>query len=154
MHSLHKVRRATRINMIIVSSEMEINVIDLHTLSQQSRLEPQISWTFSNSRISLSPATLSQNQENNLVRLVFIAWNKLEDILQPINHPQTNTINQQTYENPKKNETKKLNSQIISVSLKKESLKTLNQPVEIYFAHLNPDRITKSLCVYWDYNIR
>uniref|UniRef100_A0A1B6DWT0 Latrophilin Cirl n=1 Tax=Clastoptera arizonana TaxID=38151 RepID=A0A1B6DWT0_9HEMI len=86
--------------------------------------------------IRLEKGALLENSEGGLVRLVFIAFDHLEEILQPEAYNVTHLIN----------------SKVISASLGNGRHIQLSEPVTVGLRHLRTENVTNPLCVYWDYD--
>lgn len=87
--------------------------------------------------IRLERGALLENSEGGLVRLVFVAFDRLEEILQPQAH----------------NATRLINSKVISASLGKGRHIQLSEPVTICLKHLRTENVTNPSCVFWDYTM-
>ena len=101
-------------------------------------------WSVSNDSIELPQGALLENSDGGLVRLVFVAFDHLEEILQW--YPESIEVN-----NNNKNITRILNSKIISASLGKGRHIQLREPVKLTFKHLQIDNVSDPSCVFWDY---
>lgn len=88
--------------------------------------------------IRLERETLLENSEGGLVRLVFVAFDRLEEILQ------LETANT----------TRLINSKVISASLSKGSRIKLSDPVTVCLSHIRSENVTNPTCVFWDYSLR
>lgn len=99
-------------------------------------------WSVSNDSIELPKGALLENSDGHLVRLVFVAFDRLEEILQW--YPDS-------LENTGKNVTRMLNSKVISASLGKGRHIQLREPVRLTFRHLQTENVSNPSCVFWDY---
>lgn len=88
-----------------------------------------------NTWLQLHKTALLENSEAGFVRLVYIAFDSLENILQP---QSTNGV-------------RIINSKIVSASLGKGKHIQLHQPVTLCFQHLQIDNVSNPTCVFWDY---
>lgn len=88
--------------------------------------------------LRLERGALLENSEGGFVRLVFVAFDRLEEILQPQTH----------------NATRLINSKVISASLGKGRHIQLSEPVTICLKHLRTENVTNPSCVFWDYTMR
>lgn len=88
--------------------------------------------------IRLEREALMENSEGGLVRLVFVAFDRLEEILQ--------------VEAP--NATRVINSKVISASLGKGRHIQLSDPVTVCLRHIRTENVTNPTCVFWDYTMR
>lgn len=97
-------------------------------------------WTASNDTIELPRGALIENSEGGFVRLVFVAFHRLEEILQwqPDSEGESNI-------------TRILNSKVISASLGKGRHIQLHEPVRLTLKHLKSENVSNPSCVFWDY---
>lgn len=95
-----------------------------------------------------------RSSENGMVRMVFMEFDRLEEILQP--HNDLSAVDQPAYEfeMPLENTSRIINSKIVSAALSKARHVQLSEPVRVYFRHLRMDNVTNPVCVYWNYNER
>ena len=126
--------------------------------------QPQNRWAQLEDRIELTKGALldNVNKDDGFIRLVFMAFDRLEEILQPQieltldNH----AINGRREPTPSStsngdlNITEILNTKVISASLGKGKHVQLSDPVRLYFHHLITENVTNPRCVYWNYAIR
>ncbi|XP_050314725.1 latrophilin Cirl-like isoform X2 [Anthonomus grandis grandis] len=98
-------------------------------------------WKASNDSIELPKEALLENTDSNLVKLVFVAFDRLEEILQwhPDNTDAANNI------------TRILNSKVISASLGKGRHIQLKEPVRLTLKHIRTENVSNPRCVFWDY---
>jgi latrophilin 1 len=99
-------------------------------------------WSASNDSIELSQGALQENSDGGLVRLVFVAFDRLEEILQW--QPDSSETN--------RNVTRMLNSKVISASLGKGRHIQLREPVRLTLRHLQTENVSNPSCVFWDYS--
>lgn len=111
-------------------------------------------WTGSNDQVELTKGALLDNSEKGIVRLVFMAFDKLEEILQPQYDDSQEDVEVVPMSRTRKNSTKVLISKVISASLGKGKHKQLSEPVRIHFKHVGVKNVTNPSCVFWDYSIR
>lgn len=88
--------------------------------------------------IRLEREALLENSEGGLVRLVFVAFDRLEEILQL----------------EAANATRLINSKVISASLGKGRHIQLSDPVTVCLSHIRTENVTNPTCVFWDYTMR
>lgn len=100
-------------------------------------------WTASNDSIELPKGALLENSDGGFVRIVFSAFDRLEEILQW--HPESIDAS------GNKNLTRVLNSKVISASLGKGRHIQLREPVRLTLRHLHTENVTNPSCVFWDY---
>ncbi|KAK7863093.1 hypothetical protein R5R35_004918 [Gryllus longicercus] len=97
-------------------------------------------WPVSQDWLQLPRGALLENSEGGLVRLVFVAFDRLEEILQP-QPPREHS-----------NVTRVLNTKVISASLGKGRHIQLSEPVRLFLRHLITENVTNPSCVFWDYS--
>jgi hypothetical protein len=93
------------------------------------------------------------------VRLVFVAFDRLEEILQPQADPSTVVVVSENGEvttgvRGSHNVTRVLNSKVISASLGKGRHIQLSEPVRLSLHHIRTENISNPACVFWDYTMR
>lgn len=123
-----------------------LSVRVLETRSVTTELFPSDSkWSANNDSIELSQMALQENSDGGLIRLVFVAFDRLEEILQwqPDSAEQTSNNNE--------NVTRMLNSKVISASLGKGRHIQLREPVRLTLRHLQTENVSNPSCVFWDY---
>ncbi|XP_018348308.1 PREDICTED: latrophilin Cirl-like isoform X4 [Trachymyrmex septentrionalis] len=134
---------------------MEVRVLDARNIGNELEVFPseaaQQRWTVSNDRVELTRGALLENSEGGIVRLVFMAFDRLEEILQPQAEPPSVVMNDDPQPLPRRNTTRLLNSKVISASLGKGRHIQLSEPVRVYFRHLAVENVTNPTCVFWDY---
>ena len=108
------------------------------------------SWNGSGDEIILTPEAVLQNGNNGAVRVIFTAFNQLDQLLIPLKTTSGRFLNNhETSTKPRRF----INSRVIAASLGRGRHIELPQPVQITFKHLNdvdPARVRPE-CVYWDY---
>ncbi|XP_050519507.1 latrophilin Cirl isoform X1 [Diabrotica virgifera virgifera] len=125
---------------------LSVRVLDVKSLSYEVFPEGATKkhWKVSNDVIELPRGALIENSDGSLVRLVFVAFDRLEEILQwqpeGIDTP-----------NPSNNVSKVLNSKVISASLGKGRHIQLKEPVKLTLQHLKIENVSNPTCVFWDY---
>jgi hypothetical protein len=93
------------------------------------------------------------------VRLVFVAFDRLEEILQPQADPSTVVVVSENGEVTtgvlgSHNVTRVLNSKVISASLGKGRHIQLSEPVRLCLRHIRTENVSNPACVFWDYTMR
>ncbi|XP_015596630.1 latrophilin Cirl isoform X3 [Cephus cinctus] len=134
---------------------MEVRVLETRNIDNDLEVFPteaaRESWAASNDRVELTRGALLGNSEGGIVRLVFMAFDRLEEILQPQAEVPSVVMNDDPQPSPKKNTSRILNSKVISASLGKGRHIQLSEPVRLYFKHLSVENVTNPTCVFWDY---
>ncbi|CAD7094067.1 unnamed protein product [Hermetia illucens] len=114
-------------------------------------------WDVSEDRIELPRGALVENSEAGLVRIVFVAFDRLETILKPwLNHLDVKFTKGEMQRNHSKNtagiqQNRILNSKVISASLGKGRHIQLSQPIRLILRHLKVENVTNPVCVFWNY---
>lgn len=133
---------------------VEVRVLDARNMGNEQQVFPseetEQKWTVSSDRVELTKAALLDNSDNGVVRLVFMAFDKLEEILQPQEESLSGFTSDDTQ--PRKN--RLLNTKVISASLGKGRHIQLSEPVRVCFKHLTVDNVTNPTCAFWDYTLR
>ncbi|KAK0161858.1 hypothetical protein PV327_008263 [Microctonus hyperodae] len=133
---------------------MEVRVLDTRNIDNNAELFPTESarerWTASNDHVELTRRSLLKNNDDGIIRLVFMAFDRLEEILQPQVEEPFVSLNEEA-RLPRNISNRILNSKIISASLGKGRHIELSEPVRIYFEHLTVENVTNPTCVFWDY---
>lgn len=125
-------------------SVLSVRVLDTKSLTNEkfpSGTKSQ--WIASNDSVELPKEALLENSDGNLVRLVFVSFDRLEEILQW--QPDASDINSSN------NVTRILNSKVISASLGKGRHIQLKEPVKLTLKHLQIENVSNPTCVFWDY---
>ncbi|XP_058454822.1 latrophilin Cirl [Malaya genurostris] len=121
-------------------------------------------WHVSDDLIELPKAALIENSEGGLVRIVFVAFDRLEQILRPqFSNIQQPRVDQNKLEQddatagagksdvsstPRQ---RLLNSKVISASLGKGRHIQLSQPIRMILKHLRTKNVSNPACVFWNY---
>ncbi|CAD0206234.1 unnamed protein product [Chrysodeixis includens] len=125
----------------------------------------QEQWKGSEDTITIPKAALLDNRQNDLVRIVFFAFDRLEEILPPTfgKTPRflssfqadsgTSSSTSINSEKEKRNVTRVLNSKVISASLGNGRHIQLSQMVQVTMKHLKTENVTNPACVFWDYTL-
>ncbi|XP_072749834.1 latrophilin Cirl isoform X7 [Anoplolepis gracilipes] len=134
---------------------MEVRVLEARNIDNELEVFPseaaQQKWTVSNDRVELTRGALVDSSENGVVRLVFMAFDRLEEILQPQAESPSVVMSDDPQPLSRRNTTRILNSKVISASLGKGRHIQLSEPVRVYFRHLVVENVTNPTCVFWDY---
>ncbi|KAG6450607.1 hypothetical protein O3G_MSEX006656 [Manduca sexta] len=146
-------------NICLSVRVLEVKNVEDETFPSQIAQEQ---WKASEDTITIPKAALLDNRQHDLVRIVFFAFDRLEQILPPTfgKTPQyaayqsdsasTTSINS---EKEKKNITRVLNSKVISASLGNGRHIQLSQMVRLTLKHLKIENVTNPACVFWDYTL-
>ncbi|XP_068917391.1 latrophilin Cirl-like isoform X4 [Tenebrio molitor] len=135
------VMRKKTVDQIVKNIMLSVRVLE--TKSVTTEVFPSDNkWSASNDSIELSQGALQENSDGGLVRLVFVAFDRLEEILQW--QPDSSETN--------RNVTRMLNSKVISASLGKGRHIQLREPVRLTLRHLQTENVSNPSCVFWDYS--
>ncbi|CAH1153302.1 unnamed protein product [Phaedon cochleariae] len=120
---------------------LSVRVLDLKSLKSETfpSEDHKRGWQVSNDTVELPRGALMENSDGALVRLVFVAFDRLEEILQ------------WQPEGGDNNASKILNSKVISASLGKGRHIQLREPVKLTMRHLRTENVSNPACVFWDY---
>ncbi|XP_021940476.1 latrophilin Cirl isoform X4 [Zootermopsis nevadensis] len=139
---------------------LSVRVVETHNVAVEqfpssSTLEQ---WPVSQDWLQLPRGALLENSEGGFVRLVFVAFDRLEEILQPQADPSTVVVVGENGEvttgvRPSRNMTRVLNSKVISASLGKGRHIQLSEPVRLSLRHLRTENVSNPACVFWDYTM-
>jgi adhesion G protein-coupled receptor L1 len=115
----------------------------------------------------LPRGALVEHSEGGLVRIVFVAFDRLEVILRPTsimqrqaeNSDSSNLKSHQNSSSPlhytdevRANQPQRvINSKVISASLGKGRHIQLSQPIRLVLRHLRLENVTNPSCVFWSY---
>ncbi|CAH1982600.1 unnamed protein product [Acanthoscelides obtectus] len=125
---------------------LSVRVLDTKSLTTEKFPSEDFrsEWKASNDSIELPKGALLENSDGNLVRLVFVAFDRLEEILQWQPDAVADSVNSE-------NVTKILNSKVISASLGKGRHIQLKEPVKLTLKHIKTENVSNPTCVFWDY---
>ncbi|XP_065166417.1 latrophilin Cirl isoform X6 [Atheta coriaria] len=137
------VTREKTVDQVVKNIMLSVRVLDTKSVTTERFPSGDNKWSSSNDTIELPQGALLENSDGRLVRLVFFAFDRLEEILQW--HPES------TEAGAGRNLTRVLNSKVISASLGKGRHIQLKEPVRLTLRHLQTDNVTNPSCVFWDY---
>ncbi|XP_028025566.1 latrophilin Cirl isoform X2 [Bombyx mandarina] len=163
------VSKEKTILQIVKNICLSVRVLEVKNVEDETfpSVIAQEQWKASEDIITIPKAALLDNRQNDLVRIVFFAFDRLEEILPPTfgktaphyaphrsevgGAPASSTsINS---EKEKKNITRLLNSKVISASLGNGRHIQLSQMVKVTMKHLQTENVTNPACVFWDYTL-
>jgi hypothetical protein len=140
---------------------LSVRVVETHNVAVEQFPSPSTleQWPVSQDWLQLPRGALLENSEGGFVRLVFVAFDRLEEILQPQADPSTVVVVGENGEvttgvRTSRNMTKVLNSKVISASLGKGRHIQLSEPVRLSLRHLRTENVSNPACVFWDYTMR
>ncbi|XP_053619225.1 latrophilin Cirl isoform X2 [Plodia interpunctella] len=145
---------------------LSVRVLEVKNVEDETfpSVTAQEQWKGSEDSITIPKAALHENRQDGLVRIVFFAFNRLEQILPPTfgKTPQYAAFAADTAassstslnsEKEKRNVTRVLNSKVISASLGNGRHIQLTQMVKLTMKHLKTENVTNPACVFWDYTL-
>ncbi|XP_052745302.1 latrophilin Cirl isoform X3 [Bicyclus anynana] len=158
------VTKEKTILQIVKNICLSVRVLEVKNVEDETfpSVIAQEQWKASEDTITIPKAALLENHQVDLVRIVFFAFDRLEEILPPTfgkspqfaaytSDPASSTsINS---EREKKNITRVLNSKVISASLGNGRHIQLSQMVRLTMKHLKTENVTNPACVFWDYTL-
>ncbi|XP_063219842.1 latrophilin Cirl isoform X2 [Bacillus rossius redtenbacheri] len=133
---------------------LSVRVLKTQNVATEQFPSPEVfdQWKVSQDWLQIPRGALLENSEGGYVRLVFVAFDHLEEILQP----QSESVRENEHLTEKKtvtNISRVLNSKIISASLGKGRHIQLSKPVRLSFHHLRTENVSNPSCVFWDFTI-
>ncbi|XP_050671706.1 latrophilin Cirl isoform X2 [Leptidea sinapis] len=158
------VTKEKTILQIVKNICLSVRVLEVKNVEDETfpSLIAQEQWKASEDTITIPKAALLENHQVDLVRIVFFAFDRLEEILPPTfgKTPQFAAYNSDpassisiNSEKEKKNVTRVLNSKVISASLGNGRHIQLSQMVKLTMKHLKTENVTNPACVFWDYTL-
>ncbi|XP_045539725.1 latrophilin Cirl isoform X2 [Papilio machaon] len=159
------VTKEKTILQIVKNICLSVRVLEVKSVEDETfpSIIAQEQWKASEDTITIPKAALLDNRQNDLVRIVFFAFDRLEEILPPTfgKSPQfaahsadsaasSTSINS---EREKNNISRVLNSKVISASLGNGRHIQLSQMVHLTMKHLKIENVTNPVCVFWDYTL-
>ncbi|KAJ9585473.1 hypothetical protein L9F63_002738, partial [Diploptera punctata] len=134
-------------NILLSVRVVETQNVGLEQFPSAATLEQ---WTVSQDWLQLPRGALLENSEGGFVRLVFVAFDRLEEILQP--QADASGVNSEVVRGSR-NTSRVLNSKVISASLGKGRHIQLSEPVRLSLRHLRTENVSNPACVFWDYTM-
>ncbi|XP_049705359.2 latrophilin Cirl isoform X2 [Helicoverpa armigera] len=161
------VTKEKTILQIVKNICLSVRVLEVKNVEDETFPSPiaQEQWKGSEDTITIPKAALLDNRQNDLVRIVFFAFDRLEQILPPTfgKTPRflssfqadsgTSSSTSINSEKEKRNVTRVLNSKVISASLGNGRHIQLSQMVQITMKHIKVENVTNPACVFWDYTL-
>lgn len=128
---------------------MSVRVIETRRVSDAQFPAPEeivgTPWEKLEDTIFLPRESILDNVNKGLVKMVFITFNNIEQRLNP-NQVRRRGRNHNYY-----NETQVVNSKVMSVSLTRDRIVPLRQPVVLTLRNINVGNVTNPTCVFWDF---
>ncbi|XP_073958866.1 calcium-independent receptor for alpha-latrotoxin isoform X5 [Choristoneura fumiferana] len=159
------VTKEKTILQIVKNICLSVRVLEVKNVEDETfpSIIAQEQWKASEDTITIPKAALLDNRQNDLVRIVFFAFDRLEQILPPTfgkspqfaafsSDPSSSTTSLNS-EREKRNITRVLNSKVISASLGNGRHIQLSQMVHLTMKHLKTENVTNPACVFWDYTL-
>lgn len=129
---------------------LSVNVMEIKNIKPEERFprpseseseRPDLDW------LEVPRNGMVANGEGDLVRLVFIAFERLEEILQPLDSTSEDLDGEM-----RKNTTRVVNTKVISASLGPgRHIKFNELGVRLCLKHIRTENVSNPACVYWDY---
>lgn len=159
------IMRVKTLDQMVKNIMLSVRVLDARSVTTEVFPTPGDGrWSTSNDTIELPQDALLENSDGGLVRLVFVAFDRLEEILRW--HPtDTGVTSSQSASissamsvpqspddsNNGLNVSRMLNSKVISASLGKGRHIQLRESVRLTLRHLYTENVSNPTCVFWDY---
>lgn len=99
--------------------------------------------------LEVPKSAMLDNSEGGFVRLIFVAFERLDDLLQPSEF----TASEDEVAT-RRNSTRIVNSKVISASLGKGRHIQFTEYVRLGMKHLRTENVSNPACVFWDYTTR
>ncbi|XP_072946025.1 latrophilin Cirl isoform X2 [Epargyreus clarus] len=160
------VTKEKTILQIVKNICLSVRVLEVKNVEDETfpSMIAQEQWKASEDTITIPKAALLDNRQNDLVRIVFFAFDRLEQILPPTfgkspqfsayaSDPSASFSTSINSEREKKNISRVLNSKVISASLGNGRHIQLSQMVRLTMKHLKTENVTNPACVFWDYTL-
>ncbi|XP_044741072.1 latrophilin Cirl-like isoform X3 [Chrysoperla carnea] len=127
---------------------LSVRVLETHNIGNERFPRPNSPnelWSVSDDWVQIPKSALRENSEGGLVRLVFVAFDRLEEILE---------WNAESYDQTsRQNISRVLNSKVISASLGKGRHIQLSEPIRLSLRHIKTENVSNPSCVFWDYTM-
>ncbi|XP_063542815.1 latrophilin Cirl isoform X3 [Cydia strobilella] len=161
------VTKEKTILQIVKNICLSVRVLEVKNVEDETfpSVIAQEQWKASEDTITIPKAALLDNRQNDLVRIVFFAFDRLEEILPPtfgvktapyssfLSDASASSATSMNSEREKRNVTRVLNSKVISASLGNGRHIQLSQMVRLTMKHLKTENVTNPACVFWDYTL-
>ncbi|XP_067124683.1 latrophilin Cirl-like isoform X2 [Centruroides vittatus] len=127
---------------------VEVNVLQMHSVRDMTlpRNKDNSKWR-DESSVYLSSQCLQENAKNGIVTVIFLMYNKLDEILDP-DPPNAMYSSMQNLEKSVK---EIVNSKILGVALGRKKVTKLSKPIIITLKHMQVENVTNPRCVFWNY---
>lgn len=131
---------------------LSVRVLDTQNVQDIEHFPPAHShkqWMDYTDWLEVPKSAMLDNSEGGFVRLVFAAFMRLEEILQPVD-----SISDEVENESRRNTTRVVNSKVISASLGKGRHIQFSGSVRLGLKHIQTENVTNPSCVFWDYTTR
>ncbi|XP_045481273.1 latrophilin Cirl isoform X6 [Harmonia axyridis] len=128
-------------DQVVKNIRLSVRVLEIKQITSE-RYPAEYEWSSHDDTIILPQGALLDNSEGELVRLVFVSFTRLEEIL----HWRPDSLDN-------KNISRVLNSKVVCASLGKGRHIQLKEPVSLTLKHLQTENVTNPSCVFWDYSM-
>ncbi|XP_022246580.1 latrophilin Cirl-like [Limulus polyphemus] len=133
-----------------------VQVIEVHEVKDITFPRPEdimdTPWKHMKDSLYLPAQSQLEHAKTGLVKVIFMTYNKLDDILDPT-PPDVTPSMWQGEPGWKTNVLQIINSKILAASLGK-SRSVLSKPVIVTLVHIQTENVTNPQCVFWDFTHR
>lgn len=130
---------------------VSVRLVEAWAVSEVSFPSPEdvygTSWSSVQDSLVLPTQSLLGSATNGVVKVVFLAYNRVEDFM---NHDNLGGITSDSDSNI----TRIINSRVIAATLGSYHMVKLAESVTIYFKHIQEENVTNPQCVFWDLDTR
>ncbi|XP_067138969.1 latrophilin Cirl-like isoform X2 [Centruroides vittatus] len=130
---------------------VSVRLVEAWAVSEVSFPSPEdvygTSWSSVQDSLVLPTQSLLGSATNGVVKVVFLAYNRVEDFM---NHDNLGEITSDSDSNI----TRIINSRVIAATLGSYHMVKLAESVTIYFKHIQEENVTNPQCVFWDLDTR
>lgn len=111
-------------------------------------------WSQMEDSVHLPAGALLENSRNGLAKAVFLSYNALGKILAPAKPPALYRAIKMGSVAEEIPVSQIVNSRVVTVSLGRERVTRLSEPVVIVLKNLRVENVTNPKCVFWDFGKR
>ncbi|XP_076305400.1 latrophilin Cirl-like isoform X2 [Tachypleus tridentatus] len=133
-----------------------VQVIEIHEVKDITFPRPEdimdTPWKHMKDSLYLPAQSQREHSKTGLVKVIFMTYNRLDDILDPAPPNVTPSMWQDDL-SWKRNVFQIINSKILAASLGKSHL-VLSKPVIVTLVHIQTENVTNPQCVFWDFTYR
>lgn len=148
--------RLMRDNVLLSVQVLDVRHVDrvkFPLLTDRTSEDDDSTWVRMEDSLVLPADALADYSKNGLIKVVFVAYNGMSQLLAPeTGEPQFRF--HAPGEEDSRNISQIVNSRVISASIGRQRVTGLSQPVVITLRHLQEENVTNPKCVFWDFNLR